>query len=142
MHLLLHVNLAVIFTNERPPSLYHLFPHPSPPLKFSCDQTNVSSVSKAERRRRVYKPITIPSHVFWCEQSREEKTCEPEPPSHHHQPPFICTAVSLKPPDVCLIALEILSYARVFAMSQAEEKRWAILDPWLCGRILGRFRGL
>uniref|UniRef100_A0A0D3E099 Uncharacterized protein n=2 Tax=Brassica oleracea TaxID=3712 RepID=A0A0D3E099_BRAOL len=40
---------------------------------------------------------------------REEKTCEPEPPSHHHQPPFICTAVSLKPPDVCLIALEILS---------------------------------
>ncbi|KAF2544711.1 hypothetical protein F2Q70_00019870 [Brassica cretica] len=48
---------------------------------------------------------------------REEKTCEPEPPSHHHQPPFICTAVSLKPPDVCLIALEILSYARVFAMS-------------------------
>ncbi|WZZ39076.1 hypothetical protein YC2023_035335 [Brassica napus] len=93
MHLLLHVNLAVIFTNERPPSLYHLFPHPSPPLKFSCDQTNASS------------------------QSREEKTCETEPPSHHHQPPFICTAVSLKPPDVCLIALEILSYARVFAMS-------------------------
>ncbi|CAF1698701.1 unnamed protein product [Brassica napus] len=45
MHLLLHVNLAVIFTNERPPSLYHLFPHPSPPLKFSCDQTNASSIS-------------------------------------------------------------------------------------------------
>ncbi|CAN6847801.1 unnamed protein product, partial [Brassica oleracea] len=40
---------------------------------------------------------------------REEKTCEPKPPSHHHQPPLICAAVSLKPPAVYLIALEILS---------------------------------
>uniref|UniRef100_M4EYF0 Uncharacterized protein n=1 Tax=Brassica campestris TaxID=3711 RepID=M4EYF0_BRACM len=53
----------------RSPSLYHLFPHPSPPFKFSCDQPNVSS----------------------------ETTCEPAPPSHHHQPPLICAAVSLKP---------------------------------------------
>ncbi|CAN7022364.1 unnamed protein product [Brassica rapa subsp. trilocularis] len=59
-----------------------------------------------------------PSHFKRCLlEQRREGVNTPEPPSHHHQPPLICAAGSLKPPELCPIAPKILSCPRDSVMS-------------------------